>query len=121
MSEPMSEQRLKELEPLFRKWGFAYKEIREGGAECLEEIRRLREGWDEIGRSAERRLESAVKVVAYINRLKKTTEGREAAMQEALSLVEYMANNWPGCACDSEDKCNIHLVEGILRTSLEKP
>ncbi len=53
--------------------------------------------------------------------LEKTIKGREAAMQEALSLVEYMANNWPGCACDSEDKCSIHLVEGILRASLEKP
>ncbi len=52
--------------------------------------------------------------------LSKKLKGHEAAMRKALSLVEYMANNWPGCACDSEDKCNIHLVEGILRTSLEK-
>ncbi len=44
----------------------------------------------------------------------------EAAMRGALTLVKYMANNWPGCACDSEDKCSVHLIEGILRAGLEK-
>ncbi len=55
-----------------------------------------------------------------VGRLNEIIQEHEAAMREGLALVKYMANNWPGCACDSEDKCNVHLIEGILRAQLEK-
>lgn len=75
MSKPMTDERLTELEPLFRKWGFAYNEIRDAGLECLDEIRRLRQEVKDLSQAqfiAEER--------------KETTRKDREAMQRCLDM-----------------------------------
>jgi len=123
MTEPMTDERLEECEIEASYGGKArggWGAIREKMADCVMEIHHLRAEVEQLKEELDR-IEGENRLnCAAVSSMSKKLAAHEEAMQQARDLIEYMAANWPGCECDSEDLCSLHLLDGILRASLEK-